>query len=89
MINQVTIIIVTEVKTVNSCIVVSLGQMMRCAQELNKAVGYFLAKDMQTLYTVEKPGFKHLVSKLDPKYTLPSGKYFAVRKQNCRSSLNY
>ena len=59
------------------------------AQELNKAVAYFLAKDMQPLYTVEKYGFKHLVSKLDPKYTLPSRKYFAVRKQNCQSSLNY
>ena len=46
------------------------------ARELIRAVGYFLAKDMQPLYTVEKAGFKHLVSKLNPKYSLPSRRYF-------------
>ena len=34
------------------------------AQELNRAVTYFIAKDVQPLYTVEKPGFRHLVSTL-------------------------
>ena len=42
----------------------------------NQAVAYFLAKDMQPVYTVEKSGFKFLVSKLNPRYSLPSRKYF-------------
>ena len=48
-----------------------------CACELNKAVAYYLSKDMQPLYAVERPGFKKLVAKLDPKYTLPSRNYFS------------
>ena len=47
------------------------------ACELNKAVAYYLAKDMHPLYSVERPGFKRLVSKLDPKYVLPSRNYFS------------
>ena len=50
------------------------------AQELNRAVAYYIAKDMQSLYTVEKPGFRHLIQMLDPKYTLPSRKYFAKQE---------
>ena len=50
------------------------------AQELNRAVAFYLAKDTQSLYTVEKPGFKHSVSKVDPKYSLPSGKYFTKQE---------
>ena len=45
--------------------------------ELNKAVAYYLAKDMQPLYAVERPGFKKLVAKLDPKYALPSRNHFS------------
>ena len=33
------------------------------SQQLNHAVGYFLAKDMQPYNTVEKPGFK-VIAKL-------------------------
>ena len=36
----------------------------------------FLAPDMQPFYTVEKPGFKQMVMS-DPKYSLPSRKYFS------------
>ena len=46
------------------------------ATTLNRAVAYFLTKDMQPVYTVEKSGFKFLVSKLNPRYDLPSRKYF-------------
>ena len=49
------------------------------ALELNKSVTYYLAKDM-LLHTVEKPGFRHLVAKLDPKYNLPSRKYFSKQE---------
>ena len=31
---------------------------------------------MQSFYTVEKPGFRNLIHTLDPKYNLPSRKYF-------------
>ena len=47
------------------------------ACELNKAITYYLAKNMQPLYAVERPGFKKLVAKLDPKYALPSRNYFS------------
>ena len=39
-----------------------------------------MAKDMQPLNIVEKPGFTYLVSKLDPKYELPSRKYFTLQE---------
>jgi tRNA (cytidine32/guanosine34-2'-O)-methyltransferase len=35
------------------------------AKELNHAVAYFLAKDMQPLQTVEKPGFQKMIAKFD------------------------
>lgn len=38
---------------------------------------YHIAKDMVPIYTVEKPGFKKLINTIDPKYQLPSRKYFA------------
>ena len=46
------------------------------AREKNKAVAYFLAKDMQAYHTVECQGFKSIVSKLNLKYNLPSRKHF-------------
>ena len=42
------------------------------ALELNKAVTYFIAKDAQPFSVVEKPGFKRIISKLNPRYQLPS-----------------
>lgn len=50
------------------------------AQELNHAVAYFLAKDMQPLYTVEKPGFQKMIAKLNPRYKLPSRKHFSQQE---------
>ena len=49
-------------------------------KDLNKAVAYYLAKDMQPYYTVEKPGFKNLVSKLNPCYKLPLRKHFSQQE---------
>lgn len=48
--------------------------------ELNRAVLYHLAKDMQPLYTVEKPGFRKLLATLDSKYQLPSRRHFAEQE---------
>ena len=47
------------------------------AQELNRAVASFIASEMQPYQVVEKPGFKKMISKLDPKYQLPTRKYFS------------
>ena len=47
------------------------------AVELNSAVTYFIAKDMRPVSIVEKPGFQHMVSKLNPRYQLPSRKHFS------------
>ena len=41
--------------------------------ELNKSVVYYLAKDMLSLHTIEKPGFRYLVVKLDPSITFNPG----------------
>lgn len=46
------------------------------AKELNKAVTYYIAKDAMPVFTVTKPGFKHLLSKLNPRYEVPSRKHF-------------
>jgi len=50
------------------------------ALELNRAVAYFIAKDELPFYTVEKPGFRALVAKLNPRYELPGRKYFVERQ---------
>ena len=42
------------------------------AQQLNHAIAYFLAKDMQPYNTVEKSGFKAMVVKLNPRYKVQS-----------------
>ena len=46
------------------------------AREINHAVAYFIAKEMQPLSMVDKPGFRHMVHKLNPRYQMPSRKHF-------------
>ena len=38
---------------------------------LDKAVAFCIAKDMLPLQLVDKPGFCHMVTKLNPHYNLP------------------
>ncbi len=45
--------------------------------ELMEAVAFCLAKDMLPFQTVEKEGFKRMIHKLDPRYNMPSRKYFS------------
>ena len=47
------------------------------AKDLNRAVAYHIAKDAVPLSTVDKPGFRFMVSKLNPRYQLPSHKHFS------------
>lgn len=46
-------------------------------KELTDAVVYFLAKDCLPLHSVEKAGFKRLLSTFDGRYEIPSRSYFS------------
>lgn len=46
-------------------------------KELTDSVTFCLAKDGLPLYSVEKPGFKHLLKTFDSRYQVPSRKYFS------------
>ena len=47
------------------------------AKELNCAITYYIAKDSVPISSVEKPGFKHMVSKLNSRYQIPSRRHFS------------
>ena len=47
------------------------------AKDLNRAVAYHIAKDAVPLSTVDRPGFRFMVSKLNPRYQLPSRRHFS------------
>ena len=47
------------------------------AKDLNRAVAYHIAKDAMPLSAVDKPGFRFMISKLNPRYHLPSRKHFS------------
>ena len=47
------------------------------AKELNRAVIYYIARDAVPISTVDKPGFRLTVSKLNPRYELPSRQHFS------------
>ncbi len=61
----------------------SLSEMAKYPRSGNRwrtvtdAVTYWLAKDMQPFYSVEKDGFKKLDKVLDSRYELPGRKYFS------------
>lgn len=44
---------------------------------VTEAVALHIAKDMVPIYTMEKTGFINLIKTLDPRYELPSRKYFS------------
>ena len=46
-------------------------------QEITDLVMYCISKDMRPIYTTEKEGFCNLVLTLDPRYEMPSAKYFS------------
>ena len=46
-------------------------------KQLTKSITYWLAKDGQPEYSVEKPGFKQMVKTFCPRYQLPSRNYFS------------
>ena len=46
-------------------------------KEFDHAVADYIAKDAQPLSTVDRPGFMCMVTKLNPRYQLPSRKHFS------------
>ena len=46
-------------------------------KQLTKSITYWLAKDGQPEYSVEKPGFEQMVKTFCPRYQLPSRNYFS------------
>ena len=45
-------------------------------KQLTDAVTKGIAKDMMPVYSVEKPGFRQMLTQFDSRYELPSWKYF-------------
>ncbi|TWW77657.1 hypothetical protein D4764_12G0010470 [Takifugu flavidus] len=50
----------------------AMSQQEGWKQELDEALVDFIVKDSQPFTVVSDPGFRALVAKLDPTYTLPS-----------------
>uniref|UniRef100_A0A1X7V255 BED-type domain-containing protein n=1 Tax=Amphimedon queenslandica TaxID=400682 RepID=A0A1X7V255_AMPQE len=46
-------------------------------KELTDSITYCVRKDMLPIYTVEKNGFRDMLKSFDPRYELPSRKYFS------------
>lgn len=46
-------------------------------KKITRAVGAFIAKDLQPFSVVEDEGFRHLVKTLDPRYVVPSHTHFS------------
>ena len=49
-------------------------------QEINKAVGHFLATGIHPISTVDEAGFHSLMYKLNPRYNCPSRKHFSEKE---------
>lgn len=54
-----------------------LAAMSTRAKEITRCIGVFMAKDMRPFSVVENEGFKLLINKLEPKYTIPSRPHFS------------
>ena len=46
-------------------------------RDITDLVTYCISKDMLPIYTTKKKGFRRLVETLDPRYEIPSAKYFS------------
>lgn len=45
-------------------------------KEITAAITYYIVKDMHALYSVSKPGFRHLMKTCDRRYEVPSPQFF-------------
>ena len=46
------------------------------AKKITEAIAYFISKDLQPYSVVENEGVQNLLSILEPRYVIPSRKYF-------------
>ena len=47
------------------------------AQEITRAIGYFIGKDLRPFSVVENEGFRLLMNTLEPRYRIPSRQHFS------------
>ncbi|KAL6479259.1 hypothetical protein MHYP_G00126920 [Metynnis hypsauchen] len=59
--------------TIQSSFGVKLAQTSARAKAITNAIGLFIAADLQPYSVVENAGFKHLISVLEPRYSIPMG----------------
>ena len=52
-------------------------QSLKRWEQLTDSVTHYLAKDMMPIYSVDKQGFRRMLERFDPKYALPTHKYFS------------
>ncbi|KAK0137258.1 Zinc finger BED domain-containing protein 1 [Merluccius polli] len=53
------------------------GEKSDRAKAINKAMGVFIAKDMQPYAVVEDAGFQHMIKVLESRYNIPSRHHFS------------
>ncbi|XP_034023456.1 zinc finger BED domain-containing protein 1-like [Thalassophryne amazonica] len=65
--------------TIDSSFVMKLAQTSACAKAITNAIGLFIAADLQPYSVVENAGFKHLISVLEPRYSIPSRSHLTTK----------
>uniref|UniRef100_A0A3B1JJI0 Zinc finger BED domain-containing protein 1-like n=1 Tax=Astyanax mexicanus TaxID=7994 RepID=A0A3B1JJI0_ASTMX len=65
--------------TIQSSFVVKLAQTSARAEAITNAIGLFIAADLQPYSVVENTGFKHLISVLEPRYSIPSRSHLTTK----------
>ena len=55
---------------------IKLPPNSKIAKKITEAIAYFISKDLQPYSVVENEGFQNLLSILEPRYVIPSRKYF-------------
>lgn len=49
-------------------------------KDITKSITIHICKDMVPIQTVEKPGFTAMIKTLEPRYILPTRKYFSIKE---------
>ncbi|XP_034023290.1 zinc finger BED domain-containing protein 1-like [Thalassophryne amazonica] len=65
--------------TIDSSFVMKLAQTSARAKAITNAIGLFIAAGLQPYSVVENAGFKHLISVLEPRYSIPSRSHLTTR----------
>ena len=63
-------------RTLDQTKVIKLPQNSERAKKITEAIAYFIPKDLQPYSVVENEGFQNLLGILEPRYVIPSRKYF-------------